>query len=173
MTLVRAMAAMALGAASVQGFALVNAAGPCALTPEAALLAAQGQGGAGTAQGYRVVGVRRDPLLRQGWAVVASCDHPEQSPLLLKIGSAEPVLRQVESTIQNMPPMIRAGEVVRLWRRESYVHIEMIATAEESGAVGSKIRLRLPVSQGLDGQVGQSQFAIGVVRGPADVELEP
>ena len=42
-----------------------------------------------------------------------------------------------------MFPVVRAGDVVRLWSREEDVRIEVAAMAEESGGLGKTVRVRL------------------------------
>ena len=169
------VAAMLLGCAGhVQAGTVVN--GRCASTPAAALLAARsGAEPAAATIGYRVDLVRWDPLLRQSWAVIASCDHPERSPITLLTGMLAPHLSArvalTATPLYVVLPIVRAGDVVRLWRLDRFVHIEMIGTAEQNAAVGSRVRIRLPASLDRDGQVEPPQYLAGVVRGPADVEM--
>ena len=151
--------------------------GRCASTPAAALLTVRpGSEAVATMSGYRVSALRWDPLLRQSWAVVASCDHPERLPRMLLTDMPAPhtpahfTLAAARSYA--VLPIVRAGDVVRLWRRDRFAHIEMLGTSEENGGVGSRVRIRLPASRDLDGQVGPTQYLAGVVRGTADVEME-
>ena len=59
-----------------------------------------------------------------------------------------------------------AGEVVRLWRQEDNLRIEVTAMSEENGGLGKAIRVRL-----MGGGSAEQQF-IGIVRGVADVEMQ-
>src|SRR6185312_15086282 len=74
----------------LQGWATVaSTAIVCAGTPEAAMRLDETRtvpspGAAGS--GYRVTGVRQDPVLHQRWATVANCDHPEWPPVSLQAG---------------------------------------------------------------------------------------
>jgi hypothetical protein len=151
--------------------------GACANTPAAALLAAKGTPGRivpalAEARGYRVGSVRWDPLLRQSWAVIESCDHRERPSVTMLMD--EPALSSVSVEQPSVTmPIVRAGDLVRLWRNDRYARIEMIATAEENGAVGTRVRVRLATPTNADGQVSQPRYFAGVVRGPADVEMEP
>jgi hypothetical protein len=113
---------------------------------------------------YRVSEVRWDPLLGQRWAVVTSCEHPEQPAFAVL----------TEETIAGKTPsqrkddgisMVRAGDVVCLWKQEDNLRIEMTAISKESGGLGKAIRLRL---LGVDS--AEQQF-IGIVRGVAEVEM--
>ena len=62
-------------------------------------------------------------------------------------------------------PVVRAGEVVRLWWQEDNLRIEMTAMSEENGGLGKVIRVRLVGSDS-----AERQF-VGIVRGVADVEM--
>jgi hypothetical protein len=148
----------------------------CASTPGAALLAARGSANAlapAPAHGYRVESVRWDPLLRQNWAVIGSCDHPGWPSMTRWIDLPAPPTRISTPSYADAVPTVRAGDVVHLWKREHDAHIEMIAVAEENGAVGARVRLRLAKLRDADGEIARPQYLAGVVRGPADVELEP
>jgi hypothetical protein len=167
------------GAAGQSSAAVDLVRGACARTPAAALLAAKNESATNAlplaeAHGYRVESIRWDPLLRQSWAVIRSCDHPEQPSMTRLMDSSVPMVRAV-STLRPYAalPIVRAGDMVRLWRSERYAHIEMVAISEENGAVGTRVRVRLATPRDMEGQFGQPQYLAGVVRGPADVEMEP
>jgi hypothetical protein len=149
--------------------------GVCASTPAAALSAAKsGVSGLGETHGYRVESVRRDPLLRLSWAVIASCDHREWPSVTMPMDAPASAPSAVSIARPDAAmSIVRAGDIVRLWKREPYAHIEMIATSEENGAVGTRVRVRLAMPQDSDGQAMQPQYFAGVVRGPADVEMTP
>jgi hypothetical protein len=114
---------------------------------------------------YRVSEVRWDPVLGQRWAMVASCDHPEQPAFAVQTAGAiagrETARRKDESA-----PVVRAGDVVRLWRQEDNLRIEMTAMSEENGGLGKAIRVRLVGSDAVERQF------IGIIRGVADVEMQ-
>jgi hypothetical protein len=113
---------------------------------------------------YRVNEVRWDPLLRQRWAVVASCEHPEQPAFAVL--TEEAIAGKVPSPKKDdSAPVVRAGDVVHLWRQEDNLRIEMTAMSEESGGLGKAIKLRL-----IGADSAEQQF-IGIVRGVADVEM--
>jgi hypothetical protein len=159
--------------------AVADTHGVCASTPAAALLAIKGTAGRSSAalpgaQGYRVQSVRWDSLQRRNWAVIESCDHSERPSITVPMDMPAPVLLTASSARPYaIMPIVRAGDLVRLWKRDRYAHIEMIATAEENGAVGTRVRVRLTAPKDADGQSTQPQYFAGVVRGPADVEMEP
>ena len=67
--------------------------------------------------------------------------------------------------------MVRAGDIVRLWRQESLLRIEVSGVAEESGGLGSSIRVRLATGDTNEQSV-QERF-LGVIRGPWSVEIQP
>jgi flagella basal body P-ring formation protein FlgA len=68
-------------------------------------------------------------------------------------------------------PVVHVGDLVRLWKQESLLRIEVAGVSEESGSVGKTIRVRL-LRSNMDGQTTTEQFS-GVVRGPSDVEIQP
>jgi Chaperone for flagella basal body P-ring formation len=113
---------------------------------------------------YRVSEVLWDPVLGRRWAMVASCEHPEQPafavPTKEAIGERQSGRRKDDSV-----PVVRAGEVVRLWWQEDNLRIEMTAMSEENGSLGKVIRVRL-----MGGDSAERQF-VGIVRGIADVEM--
>jgi hypothetical protein len=128
--------------------------------PSSGLSALVAKGGS-----YRVSEVRWDPVLEQRWAVVASCEHPEQPTFAVltneTIAGKASSLRKEDGA-----PVVRAGEVVRLWRQEDNLRIEVTAMSEENGGLGKAIRVRL-----MGGGSAEQQF-IGIVRGVADVEMQ-
>jgi hypothetical protein len=161
--------------------ATLHAAGVCASSPTAALRAMRAgdsvfAGSEAQGHGYRVQAVRWDPLLQQSWAVIRSCDHLERPALTMRteLPITKPaVLSSMAGRFAGVS-IVRVGDVVRLWKNESYAHIELIGTAEENGGIGTRVRVRLAASKDNDRLYGQpTQYLAGVVRGPADVELEP
>jgi hypothetical protein len=68
-------------------------------------------------------------------------------------------------------PVVRAGDIVRLWKQEDLLRIEVAGIAEESGGLGKTIRVRL-LHRSADDQGNQERFS-GIVRGPSDVEMQP
>lgn len=158
----------------------------CASTPAAAIeVARAGQAGAGQGPGFRVESVRWDAAQRQTWAIVRSCDHADRPTLALLTdlphvgpvaapvgsGSAGVTLSQQIALANGADAAVHAGQTVRLWRTDVQAHIELVATAQENGAVGARVRLRLD-SREADGQSTPPRYLTGFVRGPADVEME-
>ena len=122
--------------------------------------------------GYKVVRAQTDPLLGQRWVMVARCDHPEW-PLLEFPGettsSIEP--SKLRPGSDTSPVVVHAGETVRLWRRESLLQIEVAGISEQNGSLGKTVRVRL-LKGGSESSSSPEEFT-GVVKGPADVEMEP
>jgi Chaperone for flagella basal body P-ring formation len=114
---------------------------------------------------YHVSEVRWDPVLGQRWAVLASCEHPEQ-PTFAVLTNETIAGKASSPREENSAPVVRAGEVVRLWRQEENLRIEMTAMSEENGGLGKVIRVRLM------GSNSEEQQFIGIVRGVADVEMQ-
>lgn len=158
-----------LGLASAASASAAN----CARTPAAAVKSA------GTisaplpeGNGYRVASVRWDPVLRQNWATIVSCGHPEWPGISLRTGEAGPAAQAVSAPVrEDRSPVVRAGDIVALWRQEEMLRIEVTGVAEQSGSVGETIRVRLLRRAGSNQSV-EEQFS-GIVRGRADVEMQP
>lgn len=126
--------------------------------------------------GYRVSRIELDQVLGVRWAMVASCDHPEWPAFALSADPTSSARLHQESgrpltEIVNPVPVVRAGEIVRLWRQENLLRIEVAAISEENGCLGKTVHVRL-LRRGTDDQSIPEQFS-GVVRGPSDVEMQP
>jgi len=117
--------------------------------------------------------VRWDPVLRQRWVTIASCDHPERPAFARQAVLGKGTPRQLDQTPEGdsreLLPVVRAGDIVRLWRQEDHLRIEVAAVSVESGSLGKSVHVRLMRANAADQQVEQ-QF-VGLVRGPADVEM--
>jgi Chaperone for flagella basal body P-ring formation len=128
-------------------------------------------------QGFRVAAVRWDPVLQERWAVIASCEHPERPTFSLQMddsnagstSSRQAVQTHAENS-QILPPVVRAGDIVRLWSQEEYLRIEVTAVSEQNGGLGKNVRVRLLRPNSAEAHAEQ-QF-VGVVRGPNDVEMQ-
>jgi hypothetical protein len=118
-------------------------------------------------EGYRITSVRWDPLLRQQWATMASCDHPERPSIALLMSSPHSTAGEISPTPF---PIVHAGDLVRLWKQENHMRIEASGIAVESGAMARRVRVRL-LGSGLEGQL-QEQTLFGIVRGKGDVEIQ-
>jgi hypothetical protein len=116
-----------------------------------------------------------DKVLARGWAMIARCDHPEWPAIafpangLKSLASPEATQRSLADSLRTAP-IVRAGDVVRLWRHESSLRIELAGVSEESGGLGKTIRVRL-LHKNTDEQSIPEQFS-GIVRGPLDVEMQ-
>lgn len=123
-------------------------------------------------KGYRVASVRWDPVMQQSWATIVSCEHPEWPGISLRTSEANHTPSGVGAQVrEEHVPLVRAGDVVELWRQEDLLRIEVSGVAEQSGSMGETIRVRLLRRQGSN-QSAEEQFN-GIVRGPADVEMQP
>jgi hypothetical protein len=125
--------------------------------------------------GYRVERIQSDPVLRQTWAMVIRCDHPEWPAVALPLrDSSLPLRLREHESAKNIPAsvVIRAGEIVRLWRQETSLRIEVAGISEGNGALGDHIKVRLLRRNTVDGQSIEEQLS-GIVRGPSDVEMKP
>jgi hypothetical protein len=124
--------------------------------------------------GYRVERIQSDPVLRQTWAMVIRCDHPEWPAVALPLRDSILPLRLREQESEKSIPasvVIRAGEIVRLWRQEISCRIEVTGISEGNGSLGDLIKVRL-LRRNTDDQSIEEQFS-GIVRGASDVEMKP
>ena len=150
----------------------------CVRTPAEAAASAASVGSPAVVEssGFRVVSTRWDPVLRQRWALVDSCDHPEWPALEMPVPTVEKPQRTVEREMVSLekktaPPVVRAGDAVELWGIEGNLRIEVAAISEQSGRPGDTVRVRLMQRQAAGGQ-REEEFE-GVVRGPRSVEMKP
>ncbi len=151
----------------------------CYKTPRTAVDAFEADPSASSASessGYRVARIQSDPVLRQRWAMIASCGHPEWPVFALRTGEeglpkiSQEGRRSLAKGIK-VAPAVRAGDIVLLWRQERLLRIEAAGVSEESGDLGKTIRVRL-LHRNTDGQSILEQFS-GIVRGPSNVEIQP
>ena len=164
----------------LQGISMLNwSHAECYSTPRIALEAFAGNSSFSPTlknDGYRVTSVESDQVLGQRWAMISHCGHSEWPVFaLLANGASLPGSPQgAKSSVSEnhrTALLVRAGDVVRLWRRESLLRIEVAGVSEESGDLGKTIRVRL-LHRNTDDQFKPEQF-LGVIRGPSDVEMQP
>jgi hypothetical protein len=149
----------------------------CYNTPRAAIDAFETQSPfspVGESNGFRVLKIQSDPVLRQKWATIATCGRPEWPVFATPVnGNGSPQLfQQPEPSLHanaRGTPLVLAGEIIRLWRQEELLRIEMAGVSEDSGDLGKTIRVRL-----LQRNADQSAPAMffGVVRGQSNVEIK-
>ncbi|MBN9617902.1 MAG: hypothetical protein BGO25_16500 [Acidobacteriales bacterium 59-55] len=150
----------------------------CAKTPAAAMQrfrAASSVPANTEGPGYRVTGIRPDPVLGQTWVSIANCEHPDWPEASFRVEGFDGVSsRRVERARADLfpsVPVVRAGDIVRLWRQEDLLRIEVTGVAEQSGGIGKMIRVRLLRRSMDDGP--KDEELTGIVRGPSDVEMLP
>ena len=125
--------------------------------------------------GYQVTRIELDQVLGRRWAMIARCDHPEWPVVALPTNGAS-LLASTEETERSVTaglrtaPVVRAGDVVRLWRQENFLRIEVAGVSEESGGLGKTIRVRL-LHRNTDDQSIPERY-LGIIRGPLDVEMQ-
>jgi hypothetical protein len=126
--------------------------------------------------GYQVARIQSDQVLGRRWAMIARCGHPEWPVFALPangVGSVAPPQTKERFVTEDFrtAPVVRAGDIVRLWRQEGILRIEVTGVSEENGGLGKTIRVRL-LRRNTDDQSIPKQFS-GVIRGPLDVEMQP
>jgi hypothetical protein len=160
-------------------FAALSAQAACYKTPSNAIDSLQANSLASAASedsGYRVTGIQSDPVLGQRWVMISNCSHPEWPSVALQATGTTSLKMPLEGKhllIESVrqTSVIRAGDIVRLWRQEKLVRIEVAGVSEESASLGQKVRVRL-LRGNTDDQSIPEQFS-GVVRGPSNVEILP
>jgi hypothetical protein len=165
---------------TLQGISMTSSSrAVCYSTPSKAidaLVANSSYSPAVKAGGYRVTRIESDQVLGLRWAMIARCGHPEWPLVALPSNGASSVALTQETERSggdglSTGPVVRAGDIVRLWRQESYLRIEVAGVSEESGRLGKTIRVRL-LHRKTDDQFLSEPF-LGVIRGPLDVEMQP
>jgi hypothetical protein len=125
---------------------------------------------------YQITSDRWDPVLHQHWISVTDCDHPER-PILSRITNSASDLTPAskndlkDSPTASGPLLVRAGENITVLRREDSLQIEIRGVAEQSATLGKQVRVRLS-KVGVDIEQPQKEI-VGVVSGPATVEMQP
>jgi len=156
----------------------LSARAACYTTPRNAidsLRANSSVSAASESSGYRVTGIQSDPVLGQKWVMIGNCSHPEWPAVGLQAATGPSPLREPlegkRSLIDGVrqTPLIRAGDIVRLWRQEEFLRIEVAGVSEESAGLGQTVRVRL-LRGNNDDQSIPEQFS-GIVRGPSNVEI--
>lgn len=151
----------------------------CARTPAMALQAMNSNAAAGVlaqTDGYRIAKVHLDPLLNRSWAMIASCGHPDRPwiAMLLPEMKLHDALSSFDSRTDHSEPtpfpVVHSGDLVQLRGSGKNLRIEVAGKAEESGTVGSVVRVHM-INSGFD--IGREQTLTGIVRGPGDVEIRP
>jgi hypothetical protein len=123
--------------------------------------------------GYRVQSMRYDPVLDRQWAVIAICGHPERPTFSVPVDSpaadrSENALRGKAVIRDQRAAVVHAGDLVQAWQQEPNLRIEVAGRAEESGIIGSHVRVRV-LHSGFES--GQPLTVTGIVRGPGNVEI--
>jgi hypothetical protein len=126
-------------------------------------------------RGYKVLKIQSDSVLRQRWAIISNCSHPEWPEVALPVtGESEIDLSQeaVSSSVKDVKTdsIVHVGDVVQLWRQENFLRIEIPGISEENGDLGKTVRVRL-LHRSTDDQFA-SEHLSGVVRGPFSVEIQ-
>ncbi|WP_158944122.1 flagella basal body P-ring formation protein FlgA [Granulicella sp. S190] len=124
--------------------------------------------------GYRVARVQTDLVLGRSWAMIVACDHPGWPAIAVPQGEVkltERLEEQKSARSSAVNVLVRAGDVVRLWRQESRLRIEVAGVSEQNGGLGSLVRVRLLRTE-RDDQGAMGELS-GIVRGPSDVEIRP
>jgi hypothetical protein len=106
--------------------------------------------------------------------MVIRCDHPEWPAVAVPLSdSILPLRVRGQESAKNIQPavVIHAGEIVRLWKKETSLRIEVAGISEGNGGLGDPIKVRL-LRRSIDDQSREEQFS-GIVRGPSDVEMRP
>jgi flagella basal body P-ring formation protein FlgA len=136
-------------------------------------LATTPQSQAACANAQKAIRVHWDPVLRQSWVTTFNCDHPERPAQAARVVSQVQGLFDTKGRVDEIAvrtsPIVHAGETVLLWSEERNTRIEVSGTAEENGAIGDTIHVRLTQNT----SVAIVPQLVGVVRGAGNVEMLP
>lgn len=102
-----------------------------------------------------------DAGLHRQWLVERDRTHPERPGRLVEVPWSSAAKARSGRPLQQAA--VRCGMKVTVWRHNGRTDLRLMGTALDAGRVGETVRVRA----GLHGAVLR-----GVVRGPADVELE-
>ena len=123
-----------------------------------------------------VVAVKHDAVRDLRWALVVDCEHPERPARWMPAGKDVAEMKTVAAVaapvvaVQSVASLVvKAGDTVRVWSSGGVVRMETTGVAQENGAVGARIRVRM-LRQGME-SVGEERFVTGVVAGPGSVEM--
>jgi hypothetical protein len=128
--------------------------------------------------GYYLKKILWDATLSAGWGVFEDCAHPEDPWIAVRVHGRinSQVLKQPKAMngsdvstpkhllIKARNLTVHSGDLVNLWQSDDWVHLNLAATAEQSGEVGDVIWLRVKMNDRL-------QQMQGVVRGNRSVEM--
>ena len=108
----------------------------CAPTAESAVLRLLSNNlASGSATGFKVVTVRKDPLRRRSWAMVASCSDASRPMVAIELADTMmPLVPQQQ---------VRIGDRVAVKQDGEESHMELTGVAEDSGTLQDLIRVRL------------------------------
>jgi len=117
--------------------AIVPAGLDCAPTAESAVTHVLSEdAGSGSAQGFKVVAIRKDPLRKRSWAMVASCSDASRPMVAIELA---------ENVIPLTLPQqyVRIGDRVAVRQYSEESRMELAGVAEDSGIAQDLIRVRL------------------------------
>jgi len=125
--------------------------------------------------GYKVTKIELDSVLRQKWAIISNCLHPEWPEFALPVAGEMSIDRIQETAISSVknakaPPVVHAGDIVQLWSQENSLRIDTPGVSEESGGLGEVIRVRL-LHRNSEDQFA-TEHLLGIVRGSSNVEIQ-
>lgn len=125
---------------------------------------------------YRVSSIQSDPVLGKRWAMLISCEHSEWPVIALPVDNTGTFQwpqcpGRVSSPDAPLKPTVHIGETIRAWKNENLLRIEVAGVAEEDGALGQKIRVR--ILRPAYSNASPPEHLSGTVRGPGNVEIQP
>ena len=127
------------------------------------------QAGVRDGEGFRLEGIRLDRVGGGRWARVVSCVHPERPGMAVRVADERPGVQVAGVAAGRLfgvgRTLVEIGSVVQVVQVEANVRLEVAGVAQESGAMGDAIRVRV-------GAAGLEHFVAAVVRGEGLVEME-
>jgi hypothetical protein len=113
------------------------------------------------------ISIHWDPILGRRFLTITNTDHPDWSAISIPDPST---LQRTEPNLQHtaQPLLVRAGQPVKLWRRDALLQLDLTAIAEDNGYLGQQIKVRYA---GPANSNQPSQEIAGVVRAQGSVEM--
>ncbi len=117
--------------------AIVPAGSGCAPTVESAVThILSNDAGSTSAEGFKVVAIRKDSLRKRSWAMVASCSNTSRPMVAIELA---------ENVVPLTPPQqhVQIGDHVAVRQYDEESQMELTGVAEDSGSTQDLIRVRL------------------------------
>jgi hypothetical protein len=117
--------------------AIISAGPGCAPTAESAVARVLSNDvESASVEGFKVVAIRKDPLRKRSWAMIASCSNTSRPMVAIELA---------ENVVPLTPPQqhVQIGDHVTVRQYGEESQMELAGVAEDSGVTQDLIRVRL------------------------------